>query len=194
MVPTMFRFYGYTLDVGRGSLRFGEREVELRPKTFALLRYLVENADRLMTKDELITAIWPNVVVADESLTHCVSEVRRAIGDGDQTIIRTISRRGYRFAAPVSRLTKSSALQSSQTIGSCLLTNTDVHLPHEPAVFGRPLSLCWRSLISPAIRDSSYDSCKRWMKSFTLCRIAGEIKERQHSDSGPTEYRRLWGR
>jgi len=45
-----------------------------------------------MTKDELITAIWPNVVVADESLTHCVSEVRRAIGDGDQTIIRTISR------------------------------------------------------------------------------------------------------
>jgi hypothetical protein len=85
-------------------------------------------------------APWPNVVVADESLTHCVSEVRRAIGDRDQTIIRTISRRGYRFAAPVSRLTKSGALQSSQTftIGSCLLTSSDVHLPHEPAVFGRP--------------------------------------------------------
>src|SRR2546428_6461125 len=136
----MFQFEGYTLDVAHSLLRAADGEIPLRPKSFEVLRYLVENADRLVTKDELITAIWPNVVVADESLTHCVSEVRRAIGDRDQTIIRTISRRGYRFAAPVSRLTKSGALQSSQTltIGSSLLTGSDVHLPHEPAVFGRP--------------------------------------------------------
>jgi len=100
----MFRFEGYTLDVSRGCLRIADREVELRPKSFEVLRYLVENAGRLVTKDEIIKTVWPNVVVTDESLTQCVSEVRNAIGDGDQKIIKTVPRRGYRFAAPVSPL------------------------------------------------------------------------------------------
>jgi len=69
-----------------------------------LLRYLLENADRLVTKEELIRAIWPDVVVNDESLTRCVSEVRQAIDDGDQAIIKTTPRRGYRFTAPVVRV------------------------------------------------------------------------------------------
>jgi adenylate cyclase len=101
---TIFQFADYTLDVVRGSLRTTDREVELRPKSFDVLCYLVENAGRLVTKEELIKTIWPSVVVTEESLTRCVSDVRNAIGDGDQTIIRTIPRRGYRFAAPVSRL------------------------------------------------------------------------------------------
>ena len=79
----MFRFRGYTLDVSRGSLSFGEREVELRPKSFEVLRYLVGNAGRLVTKEEIIKTVWPNVVVSDESLTRCVFEVRQAIGDSD---------------------------------------------------------------------------------------------------------------
>jgi adenylate cyclase len=105
----MFQFDGYTLDIARGSLRAADREVQLRPKSFEVLRYLVESADRLVTKEELIKAIWPNVVVTDESLTHCVSEVRQAIGDSKQTIIATVPRRGYRFAAPVLRLAATAA-------------------------------------------------------------------------------------
>jgi len=101
----MFQFEGYALDITRGSLLMAGREVELRPKSFEVLRYLVENAGRLVTKDEIIKSVWPNVVVTDESLTRCVSEVRQAIGDGDQTVIKTVPRRGYRFAAAVSRLT-----------------------------------------------------------------------------------------
>jgi adenylate cyclase len=77
----MFQFEGYTLDAARSSLRTADREVQLRPKSFDVLRYLVEHADRLVTKEELIKAIWPNVVATDESLTHCVSEARQAIGD-----------------------------------------------------------------------------------------------------------------
>src|SRR5262249_12287608 len=100
----MFRFEGYTLDVARNALRTADREVALRPKSFELLRYLVENPDRLLTREELLKAIWPNVTVTDQVLTHSVSEVREAIGDGDQAIIKTIPRRGYRFAAPVLRL------------------------------------------------------------------------------------------
>jgi adenylate cyclase len=100
----MLQFEGYTLDIARNSLRTADREVALRPKSFELLRYLVENPDRVVTKEELLKAIWPNVVVTDESLMHCVSEVRQAIGDGDQAIIKTIPRRGYRFTAPVLRV------------------------------------------------------------------------------------------
>src|SRR5262252_8396854 len=105
----MFRFEGYTLDIERHSLRTADREVALRPKNFELLRYLVENADRLVTKEELMKAIWPNVVVTDESLSHCVSEVRQALGDSNQTIIATMPRRGYRFTAPVFRLAVNAA-------------------------------------------------------------------------------------
>src|SRR6516165_1761638 len=97
----IFRFEAYTLDVVRGSLRTPDREVELRPKSFEVLCYLVENAGRIVTKDELIKAVWPDVVVTEESLTRCVSDVRSAIGDAAQSMIKTIPRRGYRFAAAV---------------------------------------------------------------------------------------------
>jgi adenylate cyclase len=105
----MFHFEGYTLDIACNALRAADREIALRRKSFELLRYLVENPDRLVTKEELLKAIWPNVVVTDESLTKCVSEVRQAIGDSKQTIIATVPGRGYRFVAKVSRVVPSVA-------------------------------------------------------------------------------------
>ena len=95
-------FEGYTLDLRRGCLHSAADEIELRPKSFEVLRYLVENAGRLISKDELISAVWPNVVVADQSLARCVSDVRSALQDAEQRIIKTVPRRGYRFVAPVS--------------------------------------------------------------------------------------------
>ena len=109
----IFRFEKYTLDVVRGSLRTSDREVDLRPKSFEVLCYLVENAGRIVTKEELIEAVWPDVVVTEESLTRCVSDVRNAVADGAQSIIKTIPRRGYRFAAPVSQLDAASAPTST---------------------------------------------------------------------------------
>jgi TolB-like protein len=113
----MYEFEGYTLDPARCLLRSADREVELRPKSFEVLRYLVENADRLIHKEELIKAVWPYVVVTDDSLTQCVSEARQAIGDGSQTIIKTVPRRGYRFTAPVSRLASGGA-QTTPWVGT----------------------------------------------------------------------------
>ena len=98
-----FEFGGYVLDVTRRSLCAGAREIELRPKSFDVLAYLVENPGRLVVKDEIMRAVWPDVTVTDESLTRCVSDVRQAIDDGAQKIIKTIPRRGYMFAAPVAR-------------------------------------------------------------------------------------------
>jgi adenylate cyclase len=114
----MFQFEGYTLDIARCSLRTADREIALRRKSFELLRYLVENPDRVVTKGELFQAIWPNVVVTDESLAHCVSEVRQAIGDSKQTIIATVPRRGYRFAAPVLRVATSTATSGGADSGT----------------------------------------------------------------------------
>jgi adenylate cyclase len=99
----MFQFNGYVLDVARGCLRTADHEIELRPKSFEVLRCLVENSGRLVTKDELFKAVWPDVIISDEALTQCISEVREAISDRAQTMIKTMPRRGYRFAAPVSR-------------------------------------------------------------------------------------------
>jgi TolB-like protein/cytochrome c-type biogenesis protein CcmH/NrfG len=101
-VEKRFCFEGYTLDLRRGCLRADDREIELRPKSFEVLRYLVENAGRLVPKDELIKAVWPSVTVADEALARCVSDVRLALDDGNQGIIKTLPRRGYLFAVPVS--------------------------------------------------------------------------------------------
>ncbi len=102
--PEIFRFEGYTLDVVRGCLRAADREIELRPRSFEVLRHLVANAGRLVTKDELIKTVWPDVIVADESLMQCVSEVRHALCDGEQKIIKTVPRRGYRLCVPVSQI------------------------------------------------------------------------------------------
>jgi DNA-binding winged helix-turn-helix (wHTH) protein len=96
-------FAGYTLDPRRGCLRRGEAEIALRPKSFEVLRYLVEHAGRLVPKDEVVGVVWPRVVVGDESLARCVSEIRAALDDHEQRIIRTMPRRGYIFEAPVSR-------------------------------------------------------------------------------------------
>jgi TolB-like protein/tetratricopeptide (TPR) repeat protein len=97
----IYCFEDFTLDLRRGSLRRSEREIDLRPKSFEVLRHLVENAGRLVPKDELIEAVWPRIVVTDESVARCVSDVRTALGDADQRIVKTIPRRGYLFASPV---------------------------------------------------------------------------------------------
>jgi adenylate cyclase len=94
------QFQSFTLDLQRLSLRGPAGEVDLRPKSFEVLRYLAEHAGRVIPKDEVIKAVWPNVTVTDESLTRCISEVRRAIGDEAQQIVKTISRRGYLFDSP----------------------------------------------------------------------------------------------
>jgi adenylate cyclase len=102
LMGRVFDFAGFTLDLTRGCLRAGDQQIDVRPKSFDVLHYLLENAGRLVSKDELAKTVWPNTFVTDDALTHCVSEVRGALGDADQRIIKTVPRRGYLFVAPVS--------------------------------------------------------------------------------------------
>src|SRR5512135_2013890 len=94
----MMRFDRFTLDTTRGCLLDGDREVELRPKTYLVLHYLVSNPGRLVSRREIVDAVWPDVVVTDDSLAHCICEIRNAIGDGQHHLIRTLPKRGYLFA------------------------------------------------------------------------------------------------
>jgi DNA-binding winged helix-turn-helix (wHTH) protein len=91
----VLRFDRFALDLARGCLRAGDREIDLRPKTFEVLCYLAENAARLVSKQELFQAVWPNVSVCDDSLVQCIRELRQKLGDDDHRLIRTVTRRGY---------------------------------------------------------------------------------------------------
>jgi class 3 adenylate cyclase len=101
VIDKSYCFAEFTLDLRRGCLRRGDEDIALRPKSLEVLRYFVENAGRLVGRDELLSAIWRDVIVTDESLTQCVSDIRSALGDRDQRIIKTVLRRGYSFVAPV---------------------------------------------------------------------------------------------
>ena len=97
-----FRFAGFTLDLARGVLlAAGGAEVPLRPKSMALLRLLVANAGRLLSRDAIMAAIWPEVVVTDQSITQCVRDIRQALGDETQQLLRTVPKGGYLLAAEV---------------------------------------------------------------------------------------------
>ena len=96
-----FRFDAFELDVQRRTLRRSGAEVELRPLAFDALACLARRAGQVVTKDELIAAVWPGLVVTDDSIARCISDIRRAIGDVDQKIVKTVPRRGYTLAVPV---------------------------------------------------------------------------------------------
>jgi TolB-like protein/cytochrome c-type biogenesis protein CcmH/NrfG len=97
------RFESFALDLERLRLDGPSGPMDLRRKSFEVLRYLVEHTGRVVTKEELIKAVWPHVTIGDESLTQCVSEVRRALGEQSHRIIKTVPRRGYLFNVPISQ-------------------------------------------------------------------------------------------
>jgi adenylate cyclase len=96
------RFDRYVLDLDRGCLLFDGSEIALRPKTFAVLLYLVENPGRLIAKEDIFAAVWPNLAITDDVLVQSIGELRRALGDDGMRLIRTVPRRGYRFESTVS--------------------------------------------------------------------------------------------
>src|SRR6204780_5236030 len=99
---TTYRFDSFVLDIRRGSLLTAAGEtLPLRRQSFELLRLLLENAGRLLDRDTINRAIWSDVTVTDDSITQCVRDIRRAIGDDAQRILKTVPRRGYLLAADV---------------------------------------------------------------------------------------------
>jgi DNA-binding winged helix-turn-helix (wHTH) protein len=98
-------FMSFQLDLDDERLRLGARVVPLRPKTFAVLRCLVERPGRLVRKEDIKAAVWPQTFVSDTVLKVCIRELRRALDDHPHAprCIETAYGRGYRFIAPIER-------------------------------------------------------------------------------------------
>ena len=88
-------------DRGRAELRRADdgSPLRMRPQSLKVLEILADNAGRLVTRETLSAAVWPDVVVTEDSLVQCVAEIRRAIGDSQHKLLRTVPRRGYRLEA-----------------------------------------------------------------------------------------------
>lgn len=97
----LWRFGGTVFDEQALTLSVGGAEVELERRPLELLSLLLEHAGEVVTKDEILDALWPDREVSEASLTKCVARLRSALADDDHTIIRTAHGFGYRFAAPV---------------------------------------------------------------------------------------------
>ena len=98
-----FVFGDQALDVDRRELRRGSGAVAVEPQVFDLLVYLLENRDRVVSKDDLIASVWGGRIVSESTLTSRINAARKAVGDsgGEQRLIRTIPRKGLRFVGEV---------------------------------------------------------------------------------------------
>ena len=105
-----FVFEDYVLDLDRRELtRAGPRPWPIGPQVFDLLLYLVENREHVVSKDDLLDAVWGGRIVSESTLTSHINAVRKAIGDSgeEQRLIRTIARKGFRFVGEVSEVESS---------------------------------------------------------------------------------------
>src|SRR5258706_3111981 len=95
-------FGPFRLDAPNSRLLRDGKPVALTPKAFDVLRYLTSQPDRLVTKNELLSAVWPDVLVTDASVKVCVREIRKALRDSTKIpkYIETVHRRGDLFIAP----------------------------------------------------------------------------------------------
>jgi predicted ATPase/DNA-binding winged helix-turn-helix (wHTH) protein len=100
---SLIEFPPFHLDVANEQLWRGPEQIHLRPKTFAILRYLVEHAEQLVTKETLFKLLWPGTYVSDSVLMVCIRELRKVLGDEARAprFIETVHGRGYRFLPTV---------------------------------------------------------------------------------------------
>jgi TolB-like protein len=98
-----FLFAGHTLDTDRRELHRAGEAIAIEPQVFDLIVYLVENRDRVVTRDDLIASVWGGRIVSDSTLATRINAARKALGDSgvEQKLIRTIARKGLRFVADV---------------------------------------------------------------------------------------------
>ena len=162
-----YRFGEFRLDVPLRQLIHGDSEIELQPKVFETLMYLVRHSDRVISKEELLAEVWAGTVVTDNVLTRVISALRKALGDSPQTsrYIRAVPRVGYRFVAKVDALGESHPGRSLAVLPFDTLPPTDrdvglglgmaetliARLSTMPDLIVRPLS---------AVRDIAATECE----------------------------------
>ncbi len=155
----MLRFSGFELDSERAELRRVDGgAIKLRPKALEMLRLFAVSSGHVLSKQQLMEAVWPNVHVGEDSLFQCIREIRAAIGDDKREMIRVISGRGYLFTAEVTAVAIPAA---PQDLGASPLAPADpgigaaaetrVEPAKRAAGFGRRRSLALASIAGLAM-------------------------------------------
>jgi DNA-binding winged helix-turn-helix (wHTH) protein/TolB-like protein/Tfp pilus assembly protein PilF len=153
-----YEFGPFVLDTVQHLLLKDGQPIALTPKTYDTLLFLVQNSGRMISKEELMGALWPDSFVEESNLTQQISMVRKALGDtaGEQRYIVTVPARGYRFAGPVAPLLKDRpALELV-----ALMPAADVE-PGEGDV-GTPVNRAEVSQTSPSSSDVKKQPHRRW--------------------------------
>jgi TolB-like protein len=127
-----FLFANHTLDINRRELCRGSECISVEPQVFDLLTYLVQNRDRVVSKDDLIASVWAGRIVSDSTLASRINAARKAVGDSgeNQTLIRTIARKGLRFVGDVQTAHSAEAAAA----GRAELERPPLPLPDRPAI------------------------------------------------------------
>jgi pimeloyl-ACP methyl ester carboxylesterase/DNA-binding winged helix-turn-helix (wHTH) protein len=127
-----YLFGDYSLDCGRRELHNGSALIAIEPQVFDLLAYLVENRDRVVSKDDLFAAVWHGRIVSESALTSRINAVRKAVGDSgeQQAVIRTIARKGFRFVGAISDQARAGSAPP-MTTAQALPPATSSHLRQE---------------------------------------------------------------
>jgi adenylate cyclase len=100
-IKTAFVINRFSVDFRNETLcDLSGHPIVLRPQCFAVLRHLVEHANCLVSKEELMQAIWPGIAVTDDSIVQCVHQIRCALGDEGHAFLKTVPKRGYRLVIP----------------------------------------------------------------------------------------------
>jgi TolB-like protein len=136
-----FLFADCVLDTGRRELSRGSMPVPVGPQVFDLLVYLVENRERVVSKDDLLAAVWDGRIVSESTLTSHINAVRKAIGDsgGEQLLVRTIARKGFRFVADVTETRSADAAPKAvETAASLDASAQGLPLPDKPSIASLP--------------------------------------------------------
>jgi pimeloyl-ACP methyl ester carboxylesterase len=121
----------FHVDLNRGELRTAAGSyVDLRPRSFAVLRLLANRLGQVVSKREILDAVWGDAAVTEDSLTQCVADIRRAIGDAERRVLRNVPRRGYLLVTPAG--TKAQARPSTRPVPETRYARSgNVHIAYQ---------------------------------------------------------------
>ncbi len=135
-----FRFGAFMIDPSRRSLRRGDVDITLRPQSFDVLCYLIERAGTIVSKEELIEAVWSSQPASDDSVMQCIKDIRKALGESDRASVRTIPKHGYLFAAKIEGLLEGPPAGPATAAGQRDLTE-ELHDRDEQPSAGSPIEV-----------------------------------------------------
>ena len=139
-------------------------EVALRHKTFEVLRFLVDRSDRVVNKGELVEGVWSDVIVGDDSLAQCITEIRRALGRTGRDVIKTVPRRGYMLTVPATKAVASGEAEDDTTLA----------VPEGPSIAVLPFANLGGSTqddyLSDGIAEDIITELSRFSELFVIAR------------------------